>query len=104
MGLTDEDVRLRVSDDTKFCVDCGSKIHVRAEICPKCGIRQMVKSQIQAVEEVSNWWYLACFLGIIGGFVAYYVNKDKDPVKANYFWYIGFAFTIVAIAFSMSGW
>ena len=25
---------------TKFCHECGSRIHVRAEICPKCGMRQ----------------------------------------------------------------
>ena len=25
---------------TKFCPECGSKIGVSAEICPKCGIRQ----------------------------------------------------------------
>jgi TM2 domain-containing membrane protein YozV len=24
---------------TKFCVNCGAKIDVRAEICPKCGVR-----------------------------------------------------------------
>ncbi|MHB1697756.1 MAG: TM2 domain-containing protein [bacterium] len=25
---------------TKFCKDCGEKINVKAEICPKCGVRQ----------------------------------------------------------------
>ena len=24
----------------KFCFDCGSAINARAEICPKCGVRQ----------------------------------------------------------------
>jgi TM2 domain-containing membrane protein YozV len=24
---------------TKFCVNCGSEIDARAEICPKCGVR-----------------------------------------------------------------
>lgn len=40
----DEDERKPIeepSEDLKFCVDCGAQIHVRAEICPKCGIRQM---------------------------------------------------------------
>ena len=27
--------------DEKFCSDCGSVIKIKAEICPKCGIRQM---------------------------------------------------------------
>ncbi len=25
---------------TKFCKDCGEKINAKAEICPKCGVRQ----------------------------------------------------------------
>jgi TM2 domain-containing membrane protein YozV/ribosomal protein L40E len=27
--------------DEKFCADCGAVIKARAEICPKCGIRQL---------------------------------------------------------------
>ena len=27
--------------DEKFCRDCGAAIKARAEICPKCGIRQL---------------------------------------------------------------
>lgn len=26
--------------ETKFCVTCGAQIHAKAEICPKCGVRQ----------------------------------------------------------------
>ena len=26
--------------DEKFCTDCGSVIKLRAELCPKCGVRQ----------------------------------------------------------------
>jgi TM2 domain-containing membrane protein YozV len=29
--------------DEKFCSDCGSIIKAKAEICPKCGVRQMSK-------------------------------------------------------------
>ena len=32
---------LTKSADEKFCKDCGSVINVRAEICPKCGVRQL---------------------------------------------------------------
>ena len=28
------------SDDEKFCSSCGALILKRAEICPKCGVRQ----------------------------------------------------------------
>lgn len=28
------------ASDEKFCSDCGAAIKLKAEICPKCGIRQ----------------------------------------------------------------
>jgi TM2 domain-containing membrane protein YozV/ribosomal protein L40E len=28
------------SVDEKFCRDCGAVINIKAEICPKCGVRQ----------------------------------------------------------------
>ena len=31
---------IQKSADEKFCSDCGAIIKVKAEICPKCGIRQ----------------------------------------------------------------
>lgn len=31
---------LTKTENEKFCKDCGSLIHTKAEICPKCGIRQ----------------------------------------------------------------
>ena len=27
--------------DEKFCTECGAVINAKAEICPKCGVRQM---------------------------------------------------------------
>lgn len=27
--------------DQKYCTDCGALISARAEICPKCGVRQL---------------------------------------------------------------
>jgi TM2 domain-containing membrane protein YozV len=29
--------------DEKFCSECGSVIKAKAEICPKCGVRQMAR-------------------------------------------------------------
>ncbi len=28
--------------DEKFCAECGAVIKARAEICPKCGVRQVI--------------------------------------------------------------
>jgi TM2 domain-containing membrane protein YozV len=35
------DVTQTKSASEKFCTDCGSIINVKAEICPKCGVRQL---------------------------------------------------------------
>lgn len=32
----------RKGTDEKFCSECGSVIKAKAEICPKCGVRQFV--------------------------------------------------------------
>lgn len=52
------------SNDEKFCSSCGAVIKEKAEICPKCGVRQHYatnkgKSRIAAA-------LLAFFLGGIG--------------------------------------
>jgi len=49
---------------TKFCVNCGGEIDYRAEICPKCGIRQPVIASTDGKNRVT-----AGVLGILlGGF------------------------------------
>ncbi|HMO04380.1 MAG TPA: TM2 domain-containing protein [Kiritimatiellia bacterium] len=30
--------------DEKYCTECGAIIKAKAEICPKCGVRQIAKS------------------------------------------------------------
>ncbi|MDE8348462.1 MAG: NINE protein [Acidocella sp.] len=32
----------RKSATEKYCVECGALINIKAEICPKCGVRQAV--------------------------------------------------------------
>lgn len=34
------DGRMKAADE-KFCTECGAIINIKAEICPKCGVRQM---------------------------------------------------------------
>ncbi len=34
---------LKKNANEKFCSECGSLINVKAEICPKCGVRQAGK-------------------------------------------------------------
>jgi len=71
--------------NTKFCSNCGAEIDIKAKICPKCGVEQPL-----VPEKVSNWWYvLAIFLGIVGGIIAWAVNKDRNPKKAIRFLIVG---------------
>lgn len=59
-------------DNEKYCIECGSIINIKAEICPKCGVRQ--PGQFSPVDpeitEQRNKWItcllLCWFLGIFG--------------------------------------
>ena len=37
-----EQVTRQKNADEKFCHECGNVIRVKAEICPKCGVRQIL--------------------------------------------------------------
>jgi len=79
--------------NTKFCSNCGAEIDIKAEICPKCGVKQPL-----VPEKVSNWWYvLAIFLGIVGGIIAWAVNKDRNPKKAIRFLIVGLVLPAIYI-------
>jgi ribosomal protein L40E len=56
--------------DEKFCSECGSAIKVRAEVCPKCGVRQTSPNSKNKVSAA----LLAFFLGGIGGH-KFYLGK-----------------------------
>jgi len=79
---------------TKFCSNCGAEIDIKAKICPKCGVEQPI-----VPEKVSNWWYvLAFFFGIIGGIIAWAVNKNRNPKKAIRFLIVGFILPLLIIS------
>jgi TM2 domain-containing membrane protein YozV len=58
-------------ENEKFCHECGEKINVKAEICPKCGVRQPYFATKTAEQQQSeNRWIitllLCWFLGVFG--------------------------------------
>lgn len=79
------------SINEKFCSDCGSTINVKAEICPKCGVRQVSqqttfgntapngKSKIAAA-------LLAFFLGGFGVHKFYLGQIGLGVVYLLFFW------------------
>jgi TM2 domain-containing membrane protein YozV len=58
------------SDHEKFCSECGQLINTKAEICPKCGVRQMaapsVNVGVNSTRNKTVAGLLALFLGGLG--------------------------------------
>jgi len=61
---------------TKFCKDCGEKIDAKAEICPKCGVRQEYP---QAGKNKVVAGLLAIFLGGFG-IHKFYLGKPVSGI------------------------
>jgi len=91
---------MELSKQTKFCENCGTEIDVRAKICPSCGLEVR-----PSIEEVSSAWYLVpFFFGIIGGLIAWYVNKDRNPKKARNFLIFGLLWGIIEVVIFWLFW
>jgi len=69
--------------DEKFCESCGNIIKIRAEICPKCGVRLLAaakgKSKAAAI-------LLALFLGGIGFHKFYLGQTGMGIIYLIFFW------------------
>lgn len=50
----------------KHCVDCGARIDARAEICPRCGVRQPLAPRYGEQKSKVVAGLLALFLGPLG--------------------------------------
>jgi hypothetical protein len=59
-------------ENEKYCSDCGELINIRAEICPKCGVRQLIQPATispEIIEQRNKWitCLLLCWLlGVFG--------------------------------------
>jgi TM2 domain-containing membrane protein YozV len=53
-----------LAPNEKYCRDCGAAIAARAEICPKCGVRQTVSVQTGRTRIAAALF--AIFLGGLG--------------------------------------
>lgn len=55
--------------DQKYCQECGELINIKAEICPKCGVRVANTTATNANEGQNKWiilLVLCWFLGVFG--------------------------------------
>lgn len=86
--------------DQKFCFECGGAINAKAEICPKCGVRQMPPpsplasppTALRSAGERKSKFsagLIALFLGGIG-IHKFYLNRTKEGVL-----YLLFCWTLV---------
>jgi len=87
---------------TKFCKNCGGKIDAKAEICPKCGVRQEYP---QAGKNKVVAGLLAIFLGDFGIHKFYLGKRGLGILYLCFFWsgvpdIIGFIEGIIYFAMS----
>lgn len=58
-------------ENEKYCVECGALINIKAEICPKCGVRQPYIPEIneEQIKSENKWiitLILCWFVGVFG--------------------------------------
>lgn len=86
-----------------FCRDCGSVIHSRAEICPKCGVRQ--KMMLAGNRNRTSAAIFAFFLGGLGVHKFYLGQPGLGIVYLLFCWtfvpaIVGFIEAIVYVSMS----
>ena len=62
------------SPNSKFCSNCGSEIDYKAEICPKCGVRQVGVSSQSSEKSV---WVAVLLSLLIVGLGQFYLGLPK---------------------------
>jgi len=93
----------------KFCRDCGAAIRANAEICPKCGVRQLPVSSGASIapngKNKLTAGLLALFLGGLGVHKFYLGRWGQGILYLLFFWtlipaIIGFIEGIVLLTMS----
>ena len=68
--------------DEKFCESCGDIIKIKAELCPKCGVRQRSAS----TKSKTTAGLLALFLGGLGIHKFYLGKNGQGVLYLLFFW------------------
>lgn len=87
----------RKGPDEKHCFECGEIIRAKAEICPKCGVRQPDVAPPQPVGDRNKYVaaLLAFFLGGLG-FHKFYLRRPWQGVL-----YLVFCWTLIPALFAL---
>lgn len=76
---------LDVSTTATFCHACGAQIDTRAEICPKCGVRQRAVASATGRNRVTAA-LLALLLGGLGAHKFYLGNSGLGVLYLLFCW------------------
>lgn len=71
--------------DEKFCADCGAVIKQKAELCPKCGVRQKAAEAPNGKSRMAAALF-AFFLGGFGGHKFYLGQTGLGLLYLVFFW------------------
>lgn len=80
----------------KFCSACGNGLHERAELCPKCGVRQA--GMVTTTKSRTTAILLAFFLGGIGGH-KFYLGRTVQGLL-----YLLFCWTFIPALIAFVEW
>lgn len=75
--------------DEKFCGECGEVIKVKAEICPKCGVRQLalpISSILGSKKSKVVAGLLGIFLGTFGIHKFYLGQNTQGVIYILFCW------------------
>lgn len=70
----------------KNCNTCGSLILAEAEVCPRCGVRQVADTPVVAEKSRTTAALLAIFLGSLGAHKFYLGNIPLGILYLVFFW------------------
>jgi len=86
--------------DEKFCSTCGAIIKIAAEICPKCGVRQMAATSSgnpNASKKSRTATLILCiFFGVLGVH-SFYTSKIGIGIARLVIFILGYAFIILGL-------
>ena len=82
------------ADDEKYCSSCGAIILLKAEICPKCGVRQMYAASASAPMK-KPWEY---FIDVMQKYAVF----SGRARRAEYWWF-SLCILVISIASSIIG-
>ena len=101
---------LRFAADEPYGTEVAVKPGVRPPMPPEGGHtvpaggrRRVPLSYREPRRQVSEaWWLLPLFFGLIGGLIAWLVNREADPGRARAMLIVGIAVNVVVILIMMS--